>query len=170
MSTQVENILPILQKLIGLHRQLHEVCRNERDALVAADVKQVQEFTHAKELVIETIRHEEAKRLRLTAEIALEMKRPMAELTLSNLIMDVEPVQPKLAEQLRSAMNALVILIERASKLNQSNLEFIERSLGHVHNMKKNVLGEAVPRSETYGAHGQKLPHTSGARLISKEA
>ncbi len=170
MSTQVENILPILQKLIGLHRQLHEVCRSERDALVAADVKQVQEFTHAKELVIETIRQEEAKRIRLTAELALELKRPMSELTLSNLIMEIEPTQPKVAEQLRSAMNALIILIERAQKLNQSNLEFIERSLGHVHNMKKNVLGEAVPRSDTYGAQGQKLPHTSGARLISKEA
>ena len=170
MSTPVENILPILQKLIGLHRQLHEVCRSERDALIAADVKQVQEFIHAKELVIETIRQEEAKRIRLTAELAIELKRPMSELTLSNLIMEIEPQFPKVAEQLRSAMNALVILIERAKKINDSNLEFIERSLGHVHNMKRNVLGEAVPKSDTYGAQGQKLPHTGGARLISKEA
>ena len=169
MTENVEKILQILQKLIGLHRQLHEVCRSEREALVAADVKQVQEFVHAKELVVESIKQEEAKRIRISADVALELKRPLSEMTLTNLIMETEPQNPKLAEALRSAMNALVILIDRARKLNASNQELIDRSLEHVHAMKKNVLGEAVPRSDVYGSQGQKLPHTSGARLISKE-
>lgn len=169
MTENIEKILNILQKLIGLHRQLHEVCRTEREALVNADVKQVQEFVHAKELVIESIKQEEAKRIRISAELALEMKRPLAEMTLTNLIKETEPTNPQLAESLRSAMNALVILIDRARKLNESNRELIDRSLEHVHAMKRNVLGEAVPRSEVYGSQGQKLPNTGGARLISKE-
>lgn len=170
MTENVEKILLILQKLIGLHRQLHEVCRTERQALVDADTKVIQESIHAKELVIESIKQEEAKRIRISTEIALDLRRPLKDMTLSNLIMETEPTNPKLAEQLRSAMNALVILIDRAKKLNDSNKELIDRSLEHVHAMKKNVLGEAVPRSDTYGSQGQKLPQTGGARLISKEA
>lgn len=166
----IQKIYEVLQKLVGLHRQLYECCRAEREALVLADIKTIQEHTHAKELVIETIKQYEMQRIRASAELSLDWKIPLGELTLTRIIQELEPKQPKEAEKFRSALNALTILIERSKKMNDSNKEFLERSLEHVHTMKKNVLGEATPRSDTYGAHGQKVSGNAGARFISKEA
>ena len=68
----IQKIYEVLQKLVGLHRQLYEVCRAERDALIGADVKLIQEQTHAKELVIETIKQHEMDRIRATASLSLD--------------------------------------------------------------------------------------------------
>ncbi len=166
----IQKIYEVLQKLVGLHRQLYESCRAERDALVAADVKLIQEQTHAKELVIETIKQYEMQRIRASASLSLDWKIPLVELSLTRIIQELEPKQPKEAEKFRSALNALTVLIERSTKMNNSNREFLERSLEHVHEMKRNVLGEAAPQSDTYGSQGQKVPGNPGARFISQEA
>lgn len=158
-----------LQKMVGLHRQLHDLCKQEREALVNADLKAIQEHTTAKALVVEAIKGRELERIRLSSEIAMEWKRPLQEMTLSTIIAELETSDPRLAETIRSSFNALRILIERTRVLNDSNKGLIERSLEHVHSMKRNVLGEAVPRSSTYGSQGQSLPQTGGARLLSKE-
>jgi hypothetical protein len=156
--------------MIGLHRQLYETCKLEREAFIAADVKLITEQTHAKELIIETIRQSEAERIRISTFIALDWKVPLKELTLSFVIREVEPRDSANSERFRSALTALTVLIERAKKINESNREFVERSLEHVNAMKKNVLGEAVPATAMYGNQGQKVPNTAGARLLSTEA
>lgn len=166
----LEPLYACLQRMLGLHRQLYETCKLEREAFVAADVKAITEQTHAKELIIETIRQAEAERIRVSTFVALDWKVPLKELTLGFIAREVEPRDPAAAERFRSALTALTVLIERARKLNESNREFVERSLEHVNAMKKNVLGEAVPSTETYGNLGQKLPNTAGARLLSTEA
>lgn len=166
----IQKIYEVLQKLVGLHRQLYEVCRAEREALVSADIKVIQEQTHAKELVIETIKQYEMQRIRTTAVLSMDWKIPLSELSLTRIIQELEPKQPKEAERFRSALNALKILIERSTKMNDSNKQFLERSLEHVHEMKRNVLGEAAPQSDTYGAQGQKVAGNAGARFISQEA
>jgi flagellar biosynthesis/type III secretory pathway chaperone len=155
--------------MIGLHRHLHDLCRLERESLVSADVKAIQEHASAKSALVENIKQQESERLRLSLELALEWKRPVKELTLSTIIAEIEPRDAKMAEALRSSFNALKILIERTRAVNDANRGLIERSLEHVHSMKKNVLGEAVPRADTYGSTGQKVPKTGGARLLSKE-
>ncbi len=156
--------------MIGLHRQLYEVCKMEREAFISADSKQILEHTQAKELIIETIRHAEAERIRISVSLAALWKKPLSELTLNFIIREIEPQDPKNSERFRSALTALTALIERARKLNESNRSLVESSLEHVHAMKKNVLGEAVPQSDTYGNQGQKLAQTGGARLLSTEA
>jgi flagellar biosynthesis/type III secretory pathway chaperone len=156
--------------MIGLHRQLYEICKMEREAMVAADVKAIGEQTSAKELVIETIRHAEAERIRASVGLAAEWEVPLEALTLTKIIQDVEPTDPKTAQDFRSAYTALTVLIDRARKQNESNRQLLEKSLEHVREMKKNVLGEAVPASDTYGNQGQKLAQTGGARLLSTEA
>ena len=166
----LESLYVCLQRMLGLHRQLYETCKLEREAFVAADVKLITEQTHAKELVIETIRQAEAERIRISTFLSLEWKIPLRELTLSNIIKEVEPRDAPTAEKFRSALTALTVLIERAKKINESNRELVEQSLSHVNAMKKNVLGEALPSTETYGSQGQKLPQTGGARLLSTEA
>ena len=166
----LEPLYACLQRMLGLHRQLYETCKLEREAFVAADVKLITEQTHAKELIIETIRQVEAERIRVSTFIAADWKVKLSELTLNTIIREVEPRNKETSEKFRSALTALTVLIERAKKLNESNRELVEKSLEHVNAMKKNVLGEAVPSTEMYGNQGQKLPNTAGARLLSTEA
>jgi flagellar biosynthesis/type III secretory pathway chaperone len=169
-SEILERIYSTLQRMLGLHRQLYEICKMEREAIVNVDLKAVGERTSAKELVIETIRQAEAERIRESARLSVEWGVPLSDLTLGFIAREIEPIDAKTAEKFRSALTALTVLIDRAKKQNESNRELIEQSLAHVHEMKKNVLGESQPASSTYGNQGQKVAQTGGARLLSTEA
>jgi hypothetical protein len=163
-------IYETLQRLTGLHRQLMDTVRMEREALVAADIKGIEDATLAKQALIEAIRQSESDRIRATTELALLWKKPLRELTLPVIVTQIQTSNPKLSEQLRSAYNALTLLIKRITEQNQDNLALVQNSLAHIQEIKKNVLGETTPKSNTYGSKGQKTAGPKGARLISKEA
>jgi flagellar biosynthesis/type III secretory pathway chaperone len=167
-----KNIVPIyqiIQKLIGLHRNLMDTVRAERDALVNADLKGIQDATGAKEGIIQAIRQAESDRLKLLGELALIWKRPFKDLTLPNIIIHVQGTDQKAAEQLRSGFNALTTLIAHITEQNKYNAQLIERSIAHLNKMKRNVLGEGVPHSDTYTQKAQKTSSAGGSRLISTE-
>ena len=170
VEKSLDNILASLQKLIGLHRQLLDACRAERTALVAADVRQIQDATLIKQGVVEAIRQAEAARIGHVAELAMSWKRPARELSLPNLIIALQGREPAFAEQLRSALNTITILIQRITVQNDDNRQLVERAMVNVDEMKRNVLGEAVPRSNTYTSQGQRSGVTGGARLFTHEA
>lgn len=170
LEKQVTDIYQTLQKLIGYHRQLREAVLAEREALVAADLKAIQDTTAQKQGLIEEIRRAEAARVRSTQELARIWAKDPAELTLGNLILLVQGKDLKLSEQLRSSLNAITVLINHITEQNDSNRSLVERSLEHVHEMKKNILSETVPKSTTYTQQGQKSPGMQGARILSKEA
>lgn len=169
MEKNVENIYQVIQKLIGLHRQLLENVRVERKALLDVDTNAVQEVTQAKEALIESIRQEESNRLKCAGELAIVWKKPLRELTLPNIIIIVQGSSVEDADQLRSAYNTLTFLIQRIQEQNQNNRVLVEKSLEHVHNMKMNVLGESLAQAQTYTPQGQKVNGPGGARLLSKE-
>jgi hypothetical protein len=147
-----------------------ETVRHEREALAQASLKGIQETTLAKEACVHAIQHAETERLKKLGVLAMAWKRPMRDITVNGLAIEVQGHDPKLAEQLRSAFNALTLLISRITEQNDDNRAFLEKSLEHVNEMKKNVLGEAIPRSNTYNQQGQRQGQTGGARLLSKEA
>ena len=159
-----------LQRLTGLHRQLMDTVRMEREALLAADLKGIEDATLAKQTLIEAIRRSESDRISATGELALLWKKPLRDLTLPVIVTQIQTSHPKISEQLRSAYNALTILIKRISEQNQDNLALVQNSLAHIHEMKKNILGETTPKANTYNTKGQKAMGPGGARLISKEA
>jgi flagellar biosynthesis/type III secretory pathway chaperone len=170
LEKQVTEIYQALQKLIGFHRQLREAVIAERKALVDADLKAIEAAVAMKQGLIEEIRRAEAYRVKMTAELAQIWRKDPAELTLSNLIIAVQGKDLKFAEQLRSALNAITVLIQHITESNDSNRSLVEKSLEHVHEMKKNILGESVPKSTTYTQQGQKSAGMQGARILSKEA
>ena len=170
MEKQVIEIYQTIQKLIGLHRQLLDSVRAEREALVAADVKAIEEATVLKQGLIEAIRQAEAARLRWTGELAMVWRKAPGELTLSNLIIIIQGRDLKLAEQFRTALNAITVLIDRITEQNDANRSLVEKSLEHVREMKQNILGETVPKSTTYNPQGQRSGGMQGARILSKEA
>lgn len=147
-----------------------DLVRAEKEAILSADLVGVQEATHQKEALIEEIKRQETLRLEQIGHISVQLRKPARDITVQSLILQIQVRDPKLAEQLRSSMNALLLLVGRIRDASQYNLELIERSLDHVDLMKKNVLGEAIPNSNTYGSKAQHVGNTAGARLISREA
>ena len=135
-----------------------------------ADLRGIQETTIHKQRIVEAIKAAESERLKRVGILAVAWKRPARELSLANLIAHLEPSSMKDADQLRAALNALTGLIERITESNADNRRIVERSLSLVDEMKKNVLGEAIPKSNTYTSQGQRQAQTSGARLFNKEA
>lgn len=173
MEALLDRLQENLQKHLGLHRQLLDTVRLERDALVQAELKQVEDAVYAKQAIIEAIKRVEHERLLVIEALEQNWSRKLAEgekLSLSAIVIDIQVRHPERAEALRSAFNALTLLIKRISEQNHDNLEFVERSLRNVNEMKKNVLGEsAAPKHETYTASGQKATHGGSSRLISRE-
>jgi flagellar biosynthesis/type III secretory pathway chaperone len=166
----LSQIYRILHKLTGLHRQLLEVVRAEREVLVQADIKEIENITRAKQALIEEIHQVEGQRLKHTAELAIQWKRPYRDLTLPNIVIAIQGDDPKSAESFRSVYNTLTILIQRISDQNSDNKALIECSLEHVHQMKKNVLGSATEKANLYNQQGQPANKHLSSRLISKEA
>lgn len=159
-----------LQRMIGLYRQLLDTVRMEHEALVQADLKNIQDTTLGKQALIEGIRATESDRLRIIGALAVEWKKPPRELTLSSVIVTIQGHDPKSAEQLRSAFNALTVLVKRVAEQNEENRGLVDRSLAHIHEMKRNVLGEAEPRSGGYDQKGRRSGKLGASRLLSKEA
>ena len=170
MDTKLAQIYQTLQKLVGFHRQLLEIVRLERDALLNADLKVIQDCTFAKEGLIETIRQAEAERIKHVTELAMMWKKPLRDLTITNIAIEIQGRDLKAADQLRSAHTALTVILQRITEQNRANGELVERSLKLVEQMKKNVLGEATPKANTYNPQGQKSSGAPGARLFSREA
>jgi flagellar biosynthesis/type III secretory pathway chaperone len=170
VDQSISKVYNLLQKLMGLHCQLLEVVRSERETLIQADLKGIENITCAKQVLIENIHQIELQRLKLTAELAVQWKKPYRELTLPNIIIAIQGIDPKSAEQFRSIYNALTVLIQRISDQNIDNRGLIERSLEHVNQMKKNVLGESSSKSNIYTPQGHKASGSQTSRLISKEA
>jgi flagellar biosynthesis/type III secretory pathway chaperone len=165
----IELLHQVLQKLIGLHRQLLDTVRLERDALVQANLKDIQEATFAKQALIEAIRQTECQRISVLEQVAKAWGIAPAGLTLSEVIIRIQGSDIKTAELLRSVLNTLTILVKRVSDQNDENRILVDGFLNHLAEMKKNVMGESLPRSDVYNQAGKRAPQPSGARLISKE-
>ncbi len=170
MDPKLAPLNQLLQKLISHHRQLLECVRAERAALVSAQIKAIHDATCFKEGLIEQIRQLEAERARLVRALAAEWRRPEAELSLGNIILHVQGFDLKSADQLRSTFQALAHLVQRVREQNEDNRALLERSLAHLQEMKRNVLGESAPKQGAYGPQGQKTAPAAGARFVSREA
>lgn len=170
MEKSISQLYEVLHKLTGLHRQLLDIVRAEKEALVQADLANIQRNVLSKQAVLSELHQAESVRIKLTGDLAILWKKPVRELSLSNIIIAVQGDDPKGAEQLRSIYNTLTVLAQRVTTQNEANRLLVERSLSHVNQMKKNILGEASQKSNTYTQRGQRLNGPRGSRLISREA
>lgn len=169
-AAEINLLLASLQKLVGVYRQLLEVVRAEKEALVSAELRAIQEVTARKQALLETIRQEETARLKLVTEFAMKWKTPIKEITASALAIQIQAQDMKLADQLRSVSNTLSVMIKRAADQNEENKLLVQKSLEHIGAMKRNVLGESTAKANTYNPQGQKSRGAGGSRFVSKEA
>ena len=169
MEASLKQIHEILQRMIGFHRNLLDLVRQQREAIAQAELSRIQEITGSQEFLIENIRLAEAERVRELTGLALVIRRPLKDLTIGELVLLAQSDHPKLSASLQTDRNTLQILVQRIEEQNRYNAALIQDSLGHVQRMKLNVLGEGVPKSDLYTAKAQRSAPIQGARLISTE-
>ena len=169
VERSLKNIYQCLQNLVGLHRQLLETVRLEKEALISADLKNIQDITFRKETLIAAIHAEESERRRHVAGLSVDWREPVRELTLSRIIERVQGNDLRTGDLFRSVLTTLTLLVQRITDQNAENSRMVEKSLEHVANMKTNVLGEAAKGSDTYAKSGKKQGSASKSRLVSKE-
>ena len=169
MERPLVQIYEILQKMVGLHRQMLEITRAERESLIQANLEEIQKVLAIKQSLIEAIHQAETQRIKSTAELAVIWRKTPAELTLKNIILKVQGVDQKAAEQFRSAFNTLTLLIQRVMDQNADNRSLLDQSMEHIQKMKQNVLGESSQKGTTYTPQGQQLKQNTSPRFISKE-
>lgn len=169
MEKALGHLIDILQKLIGHHRRLLELVRDEKEFLTHAHLSKIQEVTYSKEVILSSIYQSETKRIEILSELAYLLKRRQDELVLSNLIILVQGDHPEYAKRLQSSLNALNVLIARIKEQNTENKELVEHSLKHVAQMKENAIGSTKKRGETYTSKGYKSSSGKTPNLISKE-
>ncbi len=159
-----------LQELVGLHKQLLEVIRQEAQAITQADVKATFEATSAKEALVHWIHRAELGRQVITQTLSEHLK--IKNVSLKEIILHFQSHDAPLSARLQSDLNMLVTLVERIQSQNKENGKIVERSLKHVQSMRKNIFGEVPSENKTYNQQGQKNQASVGsttARLISKE-
>ena len=159
----------VLQSLIGAYRKLMDVVRAEKAALVNADLRSIQELTYHKEAILFDIQRIENERLSLVSRSEVLWGIDSGMLTVTDVIHRVQVRRPQVADQLRSSLNALVVLMQRVSEQNRENQELVQKSIEHVESMKANLLGATSPQGGTYNAHGQRSGASGGRRLIAKQ-
>ena len=98
----LDSIYILLQRLLGLHRQLLEAVRAEKEALTLADVRKIQDSTLSKETIIDSVRICEQQRQQAVGELAMIIKTPTRELTLAGLILIVQGFDLKRSNLFRS--------------------------------------------------------------------
>ncbi len=170
MKNTLTELRSILRQIATLHRELLEVCKREKAALVAADLAVIQETTARKLEVVEHIQTADKSRSKQVVLLALDWNIPAKELSLSRIVSEVDTRDPALAAELRAMMDQIHAWMARVNQQNAENRKLVEASIEHINQMKKNILGETIPLSGTYNPQGQRRSSSSGSRLISKEA
>ena len=170
LKEHILTMISVLDQMIGHHRNLLECCREEKTALAEANLKDIQSKTQTKEFLIENIRGLDKARAETAGDIIYSLSGNEKPLSLSQIILQVEPDFLEESLKLRSQMTTLIHLVGSIQKINDQNRDFLKQSVTHIEEMKKNVLGEASPKTETYGNKGSvQSGKNQNSRLISKE-
>jgi len=169
MEKVFNELLSELQQLLTKHRQLLDLLRAERDAIVNADVGQIEAHALQKQAILDQIGFIDDQRSKRVQAIAQGAGAPLDGLTLSKIAILAQGTNIKLGEQLRSVQQALSQVLTRVEEQGSYNRALVERSLEMLFQMKRNIVGAETSQAGTYSANGQKTGPTAGARLISRE-
>jgi len=156
-----DQLFSIIDQILQQEELLIRCLEAEKNALLLADIPLIQECSGTKQAIIDRLSGLESRRQALIGQLKM---RDLVETDTGHLDGDAR-------EELRERWESLRGRVALAVEKNEANQKLLSSSIKHIENMKKNVLGETVPKSNTYSATGGKVAgsNQSGARRISKE-
>ena len=128
MASLMEELIATLEKEKEAYQELLPVVEQKTQAIIANDLKKVQEITELEQAVIGKVNGLEKKRMDIMGNIGIVLNKKTSDLTLPNL-MKLLDRQPKEQQTLKEIHQELVALLKRVSEVNGHNKNLIEQSL-----------------------------------------
>lgn len=167
VTHSVIGLIDCLHHLIGQQRQLLEIVREERQALLDSHLKSVEQCSYSKEVLLHSITQSEKQRQAVVEKVLTQINAKTDRPSLNDIIIKIQADRPKEAQQLRSQWNTLKHLNQRIIEQNRENQKLVEAMLEHLNKMKSNVLGGMQEQADGYSNKGAKKTRGPGGKLIS---
>jgi len=128
MASLMEELIATLRKEQEAYQELLPVVEKKTQAIIANDLKMVQEITEFEQSAIGKISGLEQKRTEVMKNISVVLNKNVPELTMPNLIKMLDR-QPEEQQALAEIHKELTMLLKRLSEVNGHNRNLIEQSL-----------------------------------------
>ena len=128
MASLMEELIATLRKEQAAYQELLPVVEQKTQAIIANDLKQVQDITETEQSAIGKISGLEQKRTEIMKNIGIVLNRKTSELTLPNLIKLLDR-QPQEQQSLAEIHKTLTDVLKRLAEVNGHNRNLIEQSL-----------------------------------------
>ncbi len=155
-----------LKQQVHLHKELLDVVRKEKEALVSANTDAIKELTFVKEAMVFEIQNVENNRKKWLQSFREEFSLQEDSLSLERV---VEIIGQSYREELFRLKTSILTLANRIKGLSKENQLLTEHALSEANHMKQNALGISSI-NQTYSSNGKVEDNGKNARLISKEA
>ncbi len=142
-----------LEELTKLYRSLLDVCRKEKDFLIAADIKMIEEANKDKEALLYKIRSQDGARERYAKEFAHQLG---LDNTINYRLLDLAKALHGTEEEkrLRTIHSMLEMVVSRVSSLNKENEEYARSALNILNGAMGNIK-ETLAGKNTYARQGK---------------
>ncbi len=150
-----------LDDMTKSYRNLLELVRKEKDFLLGADLKKLQENNHSKEAVLFKVKALDVARERYAKDLADQLGGDIANPRLLELAQKLSGTDK--GEALRNMHSTLELLVRRASEINQENENYAKAALGNLNGALNDIKGTLSGKS-TYESKGKMAygPQKSG--------
>ncbi|MBR6642596.1 MAG: flagellar protein FlgN [Lachnospiraceae bacterium] len=128
MASLMEELIATLRQEQAAYQELLPVVEKKTQAIIANDLKQVQDITEIEQSAIGKISGLEQKRTEIMKNIGVVLNKKVTDLTLPNLIKLLDR-QPQEQQKLGEIHKELTVLLKRLSEVNGHNKNLIEQSL-----------------------------------------
>ncbi len=157
-----------LEELTKIYRSLLDIVRKEKENLLKADLKALEEGNVLKEEILFKLRAQDSLRARYAMELATLVGADTEAPRLLELAQKMSGTPA--SDRLRTQHAALDILIKRITDINKENEEYASSALATVNGALGNIK-YSLSGKKTYGGKGQvkQGPQVSG-NFVSKEA
>jgi flagellar biosynthesis/type III secretory pathway chaperone len=160
-----KSLAEVLEDEIKIYRAMLDVVRREKDVLISADIKELEECNLAKEAMVIKVRSLERLREKYARELGgllgLHSEFPRL-LELASKMLDPA------ASKLRSVHSTMDLLVKRIKEFNSANEELVQSSLKTV-NGALGAIKETLQPKVTYAPSGEvKKPEVAG-HFVSKD-
>jgi len=128
MASLMEELIATLRQEQAAYQELLPVVEKKTQAIIANDLKQVQDITEVEQSAIGKISGLEQKRTEIMNNIGIVLNKKVSDLTLPNLIKLLDR-QPQEQQSLAELHKNLTDVLKRLSEVNGHNRNLIEQSL-----------------------------------------
>ena len=128
MASLMEELRATLHKEKEAYQELLPVVEEKTKAIIANDIKRVQEITELEQAAIGKINGLEKKRMEVIGNMGIVLNKKVQDLTLPNLIRLLDR-QPNDQQRLAEVHEELVKVLRQVTEVNGHNKILIEQSL-----------------------------------------